>query len=52
MLLSLSGKNIVEGLLVIIRCKECKQILGVPKLTAGTEDKQAEMCIINRYIGN
>jgi len=39
---SLTGKDLVEILPVIISSKGCEQLLGVPKLFAGTGEQQAE----------
>jgi hypothetical protein len=42
MLPSLTGKDLVERLPVLISCEGCKQLLGVSQLSAGTGKEQAE----------
>ncbi|KAE9539939.1 hypothetical protein AGLY_005191 [Aphis glycines] len=42
MLPSLTGKDLVERLPVLISCEGREQLLGVPQLSAGTGEEQAE----------
>jgi len=42
MLPSLTGKDLVERLPVLISCEGREKLLGVPKLSAGTGEEQAE----------
>lgn len=41
MLPSLTGKDLVERLPVLISCEGHEQLLGVSQLSAGTEEEQA-----------